>query len=193
VLSLYHCALGAVLYLKRVVSTVRLSKFGMVYYNNLLSMPLLLGLAILIGELGDVWAQVATAVGGGGDTAAPQWVTSPVAFVGTMIVSGAVGFALNGASLWCVQATSPSTFSMVGALNKIPLAVSGGLSLLGRSAFVMKACVHAGFVLVGLAPRGMWHVFGGCFCPPARHRHGGRGVLGVGVGVGVGVWVWVWL
>lgn len=129
-----------VLYLKRAVTTVSLSKFGMVYYNNLLSVPLLLGLALLNGELGSVWAQTmgpgtgsspvalqanGAALGRAVLPGAPLWVANPLGFVGTMLVSGVVGFALNGASLWCVQATSPSTFSMVGALNKIPLAILG--------------------------------------------------------------------
>ncbi len=140
------------LYLKRAVTTVSLSKFGMVYYNNLLSVPLLLGLALLNGELGSVWAQTmgpgtgsspaalqanGAALGRAVLPGAPLWVANPLGFVGTMLVSGVVGFALNGASLWCVQATSPSTFSMVGALNKIPLAVSDSAVHCG----VMETCV----------------------------------------------------
>jgi GDP-mannose transporter len=80
----------------------------MVYYNNLLSVPLLLLVASLNGEILKAVEY-------------PDWAS--IGFQITLLVSGVVGFALNGAALWCVQATSPSTYSMVGALNKIPLAV----------------------------------------------------------------------
>jgi hypothetical protein len=107
-----------VLFLKYAVTTVSLSKFGMVYYNNLLSVPLLLAVAWSTGEASTALASPSRA----------EWAS--VGFVCTLVVSGVVGFALNGASLWCVQATSPSTFSMVGALNKIPLAVRVRVGLL---------------------------------------------------------------
>ena len=94
--------------MKKAVTTVSLSKFGMVYYNNLLSVPLLL---VVAGVNGEVIRAIEF----------PAW--DSLGFLATLVISGIVGFALNGAALWCVQATSPSTYSMVGALNKIPLAV----------------------------------------------------------------------
>jgi hypothetical protein len=80
----------------------------MVYYNNSLALPLLAVAALLTGELSrldefDGWS-------------------SP-GFQISVVFTGMVGFGLSIASLWCVQVTSPSTYSMVGALNKIPLAV----------------------------------------------------------------------
>lgn len=38
-----------------------------------------------------------------------------------------MGYALNLASLWCVAETSATTYSMVGALNKIPVTLLGAL------------------------------------------------------------------
>jgi hypothetical protein len=32
---------------------------------------------------------------------------------------------ISYASAWCIRITSPTTYSMVGALNKLPIAVSG--------------------------------------------------------------------
>ena len=40
-----------ILLMKRATKTLSLSKFGMVFYNNLLSVPLLLPVALLKGEL----------------------------------------------------------------------------------------------------------------------------------------------
>lgn len=42
-----------------------------------------------------------------------------------MIFSGASAFAMSYASAWCVRTTSSTTYSMVGALNKLPIAASG--------------------------------------------------------------------
>jgi GDP-mannose transporter len=42
-----------------------------------------------------------------------------------MVFSGASAFAMSYASAWCVRTTSSTTYSMVGALNKLPIAASG--------------------------------------------------------------------
>lgn len=61
----------------------------------------------------------------------PDGITSPElstpSFVIALVLSGCVGFALNLTSLWCVSETSATTYSMVGALNKVPLAILGTL------------------------------------------------------------------
>ena len=41
------------------------------------------------------------------------------------IYAGFVGFFLNLATLWCMSNNSATTYAVVGALNKIPLAVVG--------------------------------------------------------------------
>jgi GDP-mannose transporter len=121
-----------VLYLRKAVTTVKLSKFGMVYYNNVLSLPLLSVLVLFTGELPRAFAF-------------ESWLSVP--FVFTNIVTGAVGFFLNAASLWCVQATSPSTFSMVGALNKIPLVVIG--VVIFSDTLTLKVAMYVSLSLVG--------------------------------------------
>lgn len=42
-----------------------------------------------------------------------------------MVFSGASAFFMSYASAWCVRTTSSTTYSMVGALNKLPIAASG--------------------------------------------------------------------
>lgn len=42
-----------------------------------------------------------------------------------MIFSGASAFGMSYASAWCVRTTSSTTYSMVGSLNKLPIAISG--------------------------------------------------------------------
>lgn len=114
------------------VTSINLSKLGMVYHNNFLALPLLFVCAVVAGEL----------------PLLPQFedITS-TGFIISTVITGVVGFGLSIGSLWCVQATSPSTYSMVGALNKIPLAVRGSAcSLLppvvssGRSYIAHVSC-----------------------------------------------------
>lgn len=90
--------------------SINLPKFGMVYYNNLLSTALLLPLLVLKGELQNVstWRKILT----------PQ-------FISANIFSGVLGFYLNFASLWCISSTSATTFAIVGSMNKIPITVLG--------------------------------------------------------------------
>lgn len=42
-----------------------------------------------------------------------------------MIYSGLGGIFISYCSVWCLRVTSSTTFSMVGALNKLPIAISG--------------------------------------------------------------------
>lgn len=42
-----------------------------------------------------------------------------------MVYSGLGAVGISYASAWCQRATSSTTYSMVGALNKLPIAISG--------------------------------------------------------------------
>ena len=46
-----------------------------------------------------------------------------------MVLSGVTSFLISYGSAWCVRCTSSTTYSMVGALNKLPVAASGILFL----------------------------------------------------------------
>eukprot|EP01138_Halocafeteria_seosinensis_P003896 gb/GECG01003982.1/.p1 GENE.gb/GECG01003982.1/~~gb/GECG01003982.1/.p1 ORF type:complete len:349 (+),score=14.75 gb/GECG01003982.1/:1-1047(+) len=110
---LLNCLMTAsyVLYLRAAV-TLDVSTHDKAFYNNLLMIPVALLLAAATGEF-------------------PLAVTSEEwgngSFVATVVFSGSVGFLLNLASIWCVACTSASTYSMIGALNKVPLSVVGVL------------------------------------------------------------------
>lgn len=47
------------------------------------------------------------------------------AIICAMIFSGISAFGMSYASAWCVRTTSSTTYSMVGSLNKLPIAISG--------------------------------------------------------------------
>lgn len=106
------------LYLRSVMDKVaehttnkqRMDEFSMVYYNNLLSLPCILGLMYLFGEFSVLDKQPALA--------------NPT-FLFVAGLGGLVGFAISFSSLWFLSQTTATIYSLVGALNKIPVAVVG--------------------------------------------------------------------
>eukprot|EP00889_Picochlorum_renovo_P000670 jgi/Picre1/27700/NNA_000664.t1 len=106
------------LYLKVVMEKVkkytskgeRLDEFSMVFYNNLLSLPLIFAVMVMQGEL----------------TTLPQQpdLTNP-AFLIVAALSGLVSFGISFSVLWFLSSTTPTTFSLVGSLNKIPVSFIG--------------------------------------------------------------------
>jgi len=111
-MSMNCCATAAyVLYSKSATKNIELSKFGMVYYNNLLSIPLLLPFAFSFGEFATI-------------TSTMDVVTDPM-FIVVNLVAGSMGFFLNLASLWCLSSTSATTYALVGSVNKIPVSLLG--------------------------------------------------------------------
>jgi len=103
---------GYVLYMKYATNNIKLSKFGMVYVNNVLCIFFLLPAAFILGEVRLFR-----------ETAAIH--TADYAFKN--LFAGFIGFFLNFAALHCVATTGPSTYAIVGSLNKIPVAVLGYL------------------------------------------------------------------
>ncbi|KAG0085131.1 GDP-mannose transporter into the lumen of the Golgi [Podila epicladia] len=104
---------GYVLYMRKRIKFFNFKDFDTVYYNNLLSFPVMLFLSVCLegwtsGELSrtfspDVRSALCVAV----------------------LLSGASSFLISYGSAWCVRCTSSTTYSMVGALNKLPVAASG--------------------------------------------------------------------
>lgn len=85
-----------------------LSEVSMVYFNNLLSLPLLLLLMFYNGEAFTVLQEPS--------------LHNPY-FQAAAITSGIVSFGISFASLWFLSSSTPTTYSLVGSLNKVPIAV----------------------------------------------------------------------
>jgi len=103
---------GYVLYLKFATKTLKLSKFGMVFYNNVLCSLFLLPVASAMGEVRIFLSTPAI---------------HTLDYFLKNVFAGFVGFFLNFASLNCVQITGPTTYAIVGSLNKIPITFFGWL------------------------------------------------------------------
>ena len=83
------------------------------FYNNVLSIPILLVASVFLED----WS------GANIDKNFPADRRNNI--VTAMIFSGLSTVFISYTSAWCVRVTSSTTYSMVGALNKLPIAVSG--------------------------------------------------------------------
>jgi len=109
---------GYSLYLRGVMDKVcsltanktKLDEFSMVFLNNLLSLPLILVLMYYYGEL-------------------PSVINDPALkdpyFLVAACASALLAFFMSFASLWFLSTTTATTYSLVGSLNKIPVAFIG--------------------------------------------------------------------
>lgn len=83
------------------------------YYNNLLSIPILVIFSLVIED----W---------GSESLALNFPASNrVLLLFAMAFSGAAAVFISYSTAWCVRITGSTTYSMVGALNKLPVAASG--------------------------------------------------------------------
>lgn len=101
------------------------------YYNNLLTIPVL----VVCSLLAEDWS------GANFSKNFPE-ATRNRMIIG-MVYSGLAAIFISYCSAWCIRVTSSTTYSMVGALNKLPIAVSG---LVFFSAPVTMGSVSAIFI-----------------------------------------------
>lgn len=101
------------------------------YYNNLLTIPILIFFSLVAED----WSSSNFA------SNFPDELRNRI-LIG-MIYSGVAAIFISYCSAWCIRVTSSTTYSMVGALNKLPIAVSG---LVFFSAPVTVGSVSAIFI-----------------------------------------------
>jgi GDP-mannose transporter len=104
------------------------------FYNNLLSIPVL----IVCSLIAEDWSS---------ENLAKNFPleTRNALFIG-MIYSGLAAIFISYCSAWCIRATSSTTYSMVGALNKLPIAVSGLIFFDAPITFGSVSAIFVGFV-----------------------------------------------
>ena len=95
------------------LSRKKMDECSMVFYNNLLSVPPILVLMLLFGEHRGLLDQPALQQPG---------------FYAVAVLGGVIGFAISFSALWFLSLTTATVYSLVGALNKIPVAVVGILA-----------------------------------------------------------------
>ena len=104
------------------------------FYNNLLSIPLLIVFTLLVED----WSSTNISRN------FPPADRNGIAFA--MILSGLSSVFISYTSAWCVRVTSSTTYSMVGALNKLPIAVSGLIFFDAPVTFPSVSAIVVGFV-----------------------------------------------
>lgn len=119
-----------VLYMRKRIKLTNFKDFDTMYYNNILSIPILLISSFLIED----WSP------------ANLERNFSKASIIAMVVSGLASVGISYCSGWCVRVTSSTTYSMVGALNKLPIALSGLIFFDAAVNFLSISSIFLGFL-----------------------------------------------
>lgn len=104
------------------------------FYNNLLTIPVLLAASLFVED----WSSA--------NVAKNFPAENRNSFIFIMILSGLSTVFISYTSAWCVRVTTSTTYSMVGALNKLPIALSGLIFFDAAVTFGSVSAIFVGFV-----------------------------------------------
>lgn len=107
-----------VLYMRSSIKKVNFKDFDSVYYSNSLSIPIMLCLSFLLED----WRGFYADYFGQGPLVAKR-----ISLFSGIIMSSCSAFAISYCTAWSIRTCNSTTYSMVGALNKLPIAISGML------------------------------------------------------------------
>ncbi|KAF4255234.1 hypothetical protein CNMCM8057_004764 [Aspergillus fumigatus] len=128
------CTSSYVLGMRKRIKLTNFKDFDTMFYNNLLSIPVLLVLTFLMED----WSSANIARN------FPSTDRNGILFA--MILSGLSSVFISYTSAWCVRVTSSTTYSMVGALNKLPIALSGLIFFDAPVTFPSVSAIVVGFI-----------------------------------------------
>ncbi|CCH44158.1 GDP-mannose transporter 1 [Wickerhamomyces ciferrii] len=119
-----------VLVMRKRIKLTNFKDFDTMYYNNVLSIPILLVSSFILED----WS--------------PENLNANFSqpSVIAMVVSGLASVGISYCSGWCVRVTSSTTYSMVGALNKLPIALSGLVFFDAAVNFLSVSSIFIGFL-----------------------------------------------
>ena len=104
-----------VLFMRKRIKVTGFKDWDSMFYNNLLSIPVLVVFSLLIEDWGPA------------SLAANFPESNRVVLLSAIAFSGAAAVFISYSTAWCVRVCGSTTYSMVGALNKLPVAASGML------------------------------------------------------------------
>ncbi|KAH8655376.1 UDP-galactose transporter [Xylariales sp. PMI_506] len=107
------CAASYALGMRRVIKSMGFKDWDSMYYNNLLPIPVLVICSLVTEE----WSA--------SNFARNFPEASRNHMIIGMVYSGLGAIFISYCSAWCIRVTTSTTYSMVGALNKLPLAIMG--------------------------------------------------------------------
>lgn len=128
------CTAAYVLGMRKVIKKMNFKDWDTMFYNNLLTIPVL----IVCSLIAEDWST---------DNLAKNFpIESRNSMLIGMIYSGLATIFISYCSAWCIRVTSSTTYSMVGALNKLPIAVSGLVFFDAPITFGSVSAIFIGFV-----------------------------------------------
>ncbi|KAK4539792.1 GDP-mannose transporter [Oleoguttula mirabilis] len=158
------CSAAYLLGMRKRIKLTNFKDFDTMYYNNLLSIPVLLLCSLFLEN----WSSANLALNFPEETR--NWM------IATMVLSGLSSVFISYSSAWCVRVTSSTTYSMVGALNKLPVAVSGLVFFDAPVTVASVSAIFVGFVSgIVYTVAKMWQGKGG-----GAAGAGGKGASGAG-------------
>lgn len=119
-----------VLIMRKRIKLTNFKDFDTMFYNNILALPILLVASFLVED----WSSKNLATNLAQDS------------VVAMVISGLASVGISYCSGWCVRVTSSTTYSMVGALNKLPIALSGLIFFDAPRNFLSILSIFLGFL-----------------------------------------------
>lgn len=123
-----------VLIMRKRIKLTNFKDFDTMYYNNLLSIPILLLSSLMFED----WSAINLEKNFPAD--------NRFAAISAIVLSGVTSVGISYCSAWCVRVTSSTTYSMVGALNKLPIALSGLVFFNAAVNFWSVSSIFVGFV-----------------------------------------------
>lgn len=123
-----------ILSMRKRIKITQFKDFDTMFYNNLLSIPILLICTLLLED----WSTVNVAKNFPLETRNNLMIA--------MFISGLSSVFISYTSAWCVRVTSSTTYSMVGALNKLPIALSGLIFFDAPVTFFSVTAIIVGFI-----------------------------------------------
>ncbi|KAK2765917.1 GDP-mannose transporter into the lumen of the Golgi [Arachnomyces sp. PD_36] len=128
------CTATYVLGMRKRIKLTNFKDFDTMFYNNLLSIPILIIFSIVVED----WSAENL------NRNFPPATRNGIFLA--MLISGLSSVFISYTSAWCVRVTSSTTYSMVGALNKLPIAVSGLIFFDAPVTFPSVSAIVVGFV-----------------------------------------------
>jgi len=123
-----------VLAMRKRIKVTGFNDWETMLYNNILSIPVLIVFSLLFED----WTGTNIA------RSFPPETRSFLLFA--IAFSGAAAVGISYTTAWCIRTTSSTTYSMVGALNKLPVAASGLLFFGDAVTFGSVTAIGLGFV-----------------------------------------------
>ncbi|KAG5947089.1 GDP-mannose transporter [Claviceps sorghi] len=128
------CAAMYALSVRKVIKKTGFNNWEVMYYNNLLTIPVLISSSLLVED----WSAA--------NLSSNFPAASRNSMATGMIYSGLGAIFISYSTAWCIRATSSTTYAMVGALNKLPVAILGIIFFAAPVTFGSVSAIFLGFI-----------------------------------------------